>query len=694
MKRVNNYIRGAVAGLLGFAILIGLAGMPTATAQVDRTKYPEAGPAPQINIGEPATFTLANGLKVFVVENHKLPRVSYTLVLDRDPILFGDKAGLTSLFGSVIMGGTKTKTKDQLDEAIDRIGARINVSATGASASGLKKHNDHLLALFSDVLFNSAFSAAELDKGKKQLISSLASNKDDQSSIVGVVKNAVMYGKDHPYGENETEKTVENINIEDIQSYYNTYFRPNIGYLAIVGDITVAEARTLVNKHFANWEKKEVPAHKWNVPANPTGTKVNIVNRSSSKQSAIDISYLVDLKQNNPDALGVAAISRIFGGSSSSRLFRNLRETRSFTYGAYGGISTGRLVGSLSAYADVGTNVTDSAANEFIYEIDRMAKGTITQEELDLAKAMLAGSFGRSLEQPSTIANFAINTEIYNLPKDHYKNYLKRLDALTLDEVNALARKYFTAENLHITIVGNADGFADKMARFGEIRYFTVDGDPEVKVEITDANITAESVVATYVEKIGGAAKLGAIKTFKSVSEASIQGMTLSIEQIVDQNKGIAVQNTKIGPQVLSQVRIENGKVTVTAQGQSQELPAEVASQYLDMLLIYPELAYAAKGYKLELDGINKIEGEDAYKVKITSPDNKVVTEYFSVASGLKLKTENPASGDMVYGKYMSFDGVLIPEEYTLTSPMMPMPIKAVAKTIELNGQITAEDLK
>src|SRR5690606_21125725 len=160
---------------------------------------------------------------------------------------------------------------------------------------------------------------------------------------------------------------------------------------------------------------------------------------------------------------------------------------KSYTYGAYGGITAGRIIGSFSASAKVGTDVTEGAAQEFLYEIDRMAKGTITQEELDLAKAMLAGSFGRSLEQPSTIANFAINAELYKYPKDYYKNYLKNLDALTLDQVNALAKKYFSAENLHINVVGNADGFADKLARFGEIRYFTVEGDPEVKVEVTDA---------------------------------------------------------------------------------------------------------------------------------------------------------------------------------------------------------------
>lgn len=683
MKKLSLYIA-----------LFLIAGLSTATAQVDRTKYPEPGPAPQINIADPATFTLPNGLKVFVVENHKLPRVTYSLVLDRDPLLEGDKAGLTSFVGQVMMGGTNKMSKVQFDEAVDQIGARISVSSTGASASVLKKHNNRMLDLFADVLFNSAFSEAELDKVKRQAISGLAANREDPSAILSEVRSVLLYGKDHPYGEIATEQSYENIQIGDIKSYYNTYFRPNIGYLAIVGDITVAEAKTLVNKYFANWERGEVPSHEWHVPASPAGTKVNVVNRPSSKQSALALGYLVDLKPNNPDALGVQIISRVLGGGSSGRLFMNLREDKSYTYGAYGGISSNRLIGSMSASADVGTAVTDSATHEFLYELRRLSEGTITQAELDLAKAAIAGSFGRSLEQPSTIASFAINTEILDLPADHYKTYLQRLDALTLAEVNALAAKYVRADDLHITVVGNADGFADGMARFGDVSYYTVTGDPEVKVEITDASVTAEGVVNNYIAAMGGADKLRAVRTFKGVSEAEIQGMTLTLEQIVDQERGVALQNTLIGGQVLSQVRVADGKVTVTAQGQSQELPAEAAAAYMTMLDIFPELYYAEKGYGLELDGIAQVNGVSAYKLKVTSPGGLTSVDYFSVDSGLKLKSESDISGEITSGPYRDFGGILYPESTTIVNQMMPFPVKAVVKSLDFNIALSDADLK
>ncbi|SKB27527.1 Predicted Zn-dependent peptidase [Parapedobacter luteus] len=680
MKKISIYLLALVGACT------------TAFAQVDRSKYPEPGPAPQINIGDPVTFTLDNGLKVFVVENHKLPRVTYSLVLDRDAILEGDKAGLTSLAGDMLTGGTTTRAKDELDEAIDRIGARISVSSTSASASSLKKYNDQLLELFADVLFNPAFPQSELDKLKKQLISSLAAAKDDPNSIIGVVRNAAMYGKDHPYGEIETEKTVGNLQVDDFRDYYNTYFRPNVAYLAIVGDITPAEAKELVNKYFAGWQRADVPKHEWPAPQKTQGNRVVVANRPVSAQSVINIGYPLDLKPNNPDVIAVNVISRILGGGSSGRLFLNLREDKGYTYGAYGGITPDKLVATLNASASVRNSVTDSATREFIHELKRLHEKTITQEELDLAKAALAGSFGRSLEQPSTIASFAINTEMHKLPKDYYKNYLKNMDGLTLDQINNIAANYVRSDDLQITIVGKADDFADKMNAFGEVQFYTVTGDPEVNMAITDASVTAEGVIEKYIEAIGGREKLTAVNSIRLVSEAEIQGMTVSIEQLVDRNKGVAVQNTKLSAQLLSSVRVTKDAVTVSAQGQSQQLPADAAAAYQALLDIFPELSYQEKGAQLELDGITKVNDEDAYKVKVTSGSN-VSTEYFSVATGLKLKTESELAGETTMNNYATYEGIQLPETITIVNQMVPLPLKAVTKEVVINGEISEDEL-
>lgn len=467
MKKLSIYI-----GCLFFTV-------GTVYAQLDRTKYPEPGPAPQINIGDAESFTLPNGLKVFVVENHKLPRVSYSLVLDRDPLFEGEKAGLTSLIGDMMMGGTSSKSKDQIDEAIDRIGGRISFSSSAASASSLTKYQDQLLVLFSDILLNPVFPQAELDKLKKQSLSGIASSKEDPNAIMSNVSNAVLYGKDTPYGETETEATVKNIGLEDVKQYYNLYYKPNIAYLAIVGDINVKQAQSLVEKYFGGWEKGEVQQQAFRTKALSTEREVVLVNRPASVQSVIELTYSLDLKPNDPNVIPATIINNVLGGGSAGRLFLKLREEKGYTYGSYSSLSASRYIGNFTASASVRTDVTDSAAYALIGEMKKLGQSTITQAELDNAKAVLAGNFGRSLEQPATIANFAINAELNKLPKDYYKNYLKNVDAVTLEQVNTLAPNFINPDKAYLIIVGNTDAFADKMGQFGEVKFYDIEGNPE-----------------------------------------------------------------------------------------------------------------------------------------------------------------------------------------------------------------------
>ena len=172
--------------------------------QLDRTKKPMPAPAPEIKIGQYQSFELPNGLKVFVVENHKLPRVALSLVLDTDPVIEGSKSGYVSTMGELMSKGTTTRKKEQLDEEIDFIGASLSTSSTGIYASSLKKHSDKLLELMTDVLLNPSFPQEELDKIKKQTLSGLALQKDDPDAISDNVSNVLVYGKNHPYGEIET----------------------------------------------------------------------------------------------------------------------------------------------------------------------------------------------------------------------------------------------------------------------------------------------------------------------------------------------------------------------------------------------------------------------------------------------------------------------------------------------------------
>jgi predicted Zn-dependent peptidase len=661
-------------------------------AQVDRSKLPASGPVPEIKIGEAETFTLANGLKVFVVKNNKLPRVSFSLVLERDPILEGDKAGLTTFIGDMMMGGTKNRTKDQLDQEIDFIGASLNASATSVSASSLKEHQGKVLDLMADVLFNPVFPQPELDKLKKQSLTGLATTKDDPQAISSRLSRAVLYGKNHPYGESQTEQTTENISLDDVKAYYATYFKPNIAYLAIVGDMDKAEAQKVVNQYFGTWKKGVVPTFTYPMPVRAAKQAVALVDRSSSVQSVINMTQPVAMKIGDADYISSRLLNQILGGGSASRLFMNLREDKGYTYGAYSSIGADKLVATISASASVRSEVTDSAIVEFVYEINNLVKNGVTQVELDKAKAELAGSFGRSLEQPETIANFAIVTAVYNLPKDYFATYLQKLNYYTVADINATAKRLIEPDKFIITTVGNGAEIKAKLAQFGEVVEYDIMGEP-AKQLVADAAMTAEKVLENYLTAVGGAEKVAAVKSAKISMNANVMGTALTIAFVYDSQNGRYGQKLSIAGNVMQKTSLANGKGSMTVQGNTIEMTsAQLAEAQLNSYL-FPEAVYQANGYTVTLDGLKDVEGKPAYKVIITAASGAKLINYYAQDSGLKIKYENPASGDTYYGDYQAKNGVLLPMSWTIKSPQIPVPLEAKVTSLELNVPVTDADI-
>ncbi|MDR7132500.1 putative Zn-dependent peptidase [Algoriphagus sp. 4150] len=661
-------------------------------AQVDRSQFPKAGPAPIIKIGEAETFTLDNGLKVFVVENDKLPRVSFTLVLERDPLFEGDKAGLTGFVGQMMKAGTTSRSKDQIDEEIDFIGANLGVSSTSISASSLKKHQEKILDLMADVLYNPIFPEDELEKLKKQSLTALATSKDEPNAISGRLSSAMVYGKDHPYGEVETETSISKVTVEDVKDYYTTFFKPNIAYLAIVGDMSKSEAEEVVKKYFSEWERGDVPKFTYDAPTPPSKKMVGLVDRSSSVQTVIDIAQPIDLTLGDEDYISSRVLNQIFGGGSSSRLFMNLREDKGYTYGAYSSFSADKLIGEFSANASVRTEVTDSAVVEFIYEINRLVDEGVTEEELEKAKSNLAGSFGRSLESPSTIATFALNIERYGLPKDYYETYLQKMNALTVADINKTAKKLIDPDKLYITAVGNGAEIKDKLAQFGEVTLYDNMGFPAREMEAVDPDMTSEKVIESYIAAIGGRDKATSIKSAKLEMQAEVMGTQLTIELIHDDANMRFAQKTLVGGNVMQTSVVKDGKGSASVQGQSMAMTDEQVDAAKLSTYFLPELHYQTMGYTLTLDGIKDVEGTPAYKIIVATPLGSSVNNYYSVESGLKIKNENPASGDTFYSDYQEKNGVLIPMSQTIKSAMIPVPLEAKVTGLELNPELDEED--
>ncbi len=663
----------------------------TGFAQTDRSQLPEAGPAPEIKIGEAETFTLDNGLKVFVVENDKLPRVSFTLVLERDPIFEGEKAGYLGFVGQMMTAGTTSRTKDELDEEIDFIGASISAGSTSMFGSSLKKHQEKVLELMTDVLYNPIFPQEELDKLKKQSITGLATTKDDPGAISGRLASALVYGKDHPYGEFSTEETIGNIEVEDIRNYYETFFKPNIAYMAIVGDMNVSEAEELMNQYFGEWEQGEVPTFEYTMPDGADQTMVGLVDRSSSVQTVIDVVQPIDLTLGDENYISSRLLNQIFGGGSSGRLFQNLREDKGYTYGAYSSFSSDKLVGQFSAGASVRTEVTDSAVYEFVSEIDRLLADGVTEEELTLAKANISGSFGRSLESPSTIANFALNMERYDLPSDYYATYLQKVNDLTVEDVNETAQQLIDPSKLFITAVGNGSEIAEKLERFGEVKMYDNMGDPAREIAM-DASVTVDQVIANFIEAIGGMEAASAIKSAKVSMDADVMGNMITLTSVYDDENKRYAQKTALAGNVMQTTSMVGGKGGIVAQGQNIEMNEAQYNEAQMSALFIPELYYESLGYDLKLDGVKDVDGVDAYKVIVTNSGGAYLTNYYAVETGLKLKSENPTTGDTAFSNYEEKNGVMIPMLWTITSPQIPVPLAAKITSIEINPSLTDAD--
>jgi predicted Zn-dependent peptidase len=671
---------------------------------LDRSIRPSAGAAPEIKLADAQSFTLPNGLKVFVVENHKLPRVSYNIQLNIHPKAEGNKAGTDEFIGSLITAGTKTLSKDQFDEQTDMIGAEINATHDGMTGSSLVKHQDKLLQLMSDALINANFQQSEMDKLKKQKASELAQAKNEPDQMLNNVAAVLNFGKDHPYGEIMTEETLANITLQDCNDYYKTYFRPNVAYLAVVGDITLADAKKMVEKYFSKWEKGTVPSATYPAAPQPNGAVVQFVPREGAVQSVIGVTYPIDLKPGTHDAIKARVLNEILGGSSQGRLFLNLREKHGWTYGSYSRINSDEIVGNFEAYAKARNVVTDSSVNEIIAEMKDLRSNNVNDESLHNTLSYMTGTFAIGLENPATIAQYAINIDRYNMPKDYYKNYLKTLNAVTAADVMATAGKYVHPENANIVVVGDK-AEAEKLKRFssnGVINYYDYTGTPLKAPTVTavTGDITAAKVIDNYITAIGGRKAIESVKDLTKAAsfEANGKEITLIFKTITPDKSIMSVVVDGIGEVQKNVLNGDKGYTSGMGQPRKDVEKDKIVlmQEQADLqAVLHPE----KYNHTLVLKGKETLNGKDAYVVETTTTGSEhVFTSYYDVASGLLMKlVAKTADGTMIYGfdNYKEVKGAPgYKTAYTISIDQGQGSQKLDFTTVEANTGLKADSFK
>lgn len=676
--------------------LIGLIALFIAPAygQMDRTKAPIPGPAPKFDMGEFSEFELNNGLKVIIVENHKTPRISYQLFIDRAPMVEADKVGLARFTGDMLGAGTQNMDKARLDEEIDFYGARFFTSSSMIYMSGLSRHKKELIGLMSEVALKPTFPQEELDKLKKQSLSSLEANKEDPSSIARNIRTKVMYGTGHPYGEVQNAAHIENISTVDCQEFYRNFFTPKSAYLVIVGDITVSEAKKFANSYFKEWEGHKLVRGAIELPAQPASTQVSFGHKSGAVQSAVSVSYPIDNKPGSKDEVIADVMNEILGGTSfGARLMQNLREDKAYTYGCRSNLSSDRYAASFNASASVRNEVTADAIKEILFEMDRMTSKKVSEEELQRVKNSIKGSFSRSLENSQTIASFALNIARFGLPKDYYNTYLTKVEAVTLDDVLRISKKYLRPNNAHVVVVGDGVTVAGTLNKFGAVSFYDALGEsttpPGFELE---EGTTALSVLNKALDAFGGKEKLASVKNYTVRVEGAGSMGTLEIKRMAIPKKESYYQSMWMGDNVLTTMKIYKGKYYLSGPQGEQEVMDDQKEELRSSIPLHEEMNLVNQSGKLTLLGGEFYNDEKVAVIEVAKGE-RIQKRYYSLETGfLVASSEMSGERELVwqYSNYTDYSGIMLPKE----SKNNGMPFSFSVSKVEINQGVDKKKFK
>ena len=668
--------------------------MTTMTAQ-DRP-MPKAGPAPSINIKKPETFKLKNGLKVLVVENSKLPRVSYTLTIDNTPYTEGNKKGVNDMLSSMIGNETEKTSKEAFNQEIDFLGANINFSSSGARASGLSKYSERILELMAEGCLEPKFTQEEFEKEKSKMIEGIKSDEKNVTSNARRVENVLIYGKNHPKGEYVSEETLNNVTLADVKLNYNTYFVPENAYLVVIGDVKLKDIKKQIEKAFKGWKKATAPQLSYTEPTDVQYNQINFVDMSNAVQSEIAVVNTSNLKMTDKEYYAALLANQILGGGGEGRLFLNLREKHAWTYGSYSSIGSGKYTSKFRAGASVRNSVTDSAIVEILNEVKRMRTDLVSAEDLKNAKAKYVGNFVMQIEKPETVAFYALNKETQNLPDDFYEKYIQNINAVTAEDIKAAANKYFLADNLRIVVVGKAADVVPGLEKSGiPVMYFDRFGNkvdkPIIKKEIPKG-VTAKSVLENYINAIGGEKAIKAVKTTFSKAKGEIQGQELALVTKYSSANKMSFILSGMGME-LGGVKTNGKKAFEIQQGQKKEVTdAEKMNRITEVAYPFVELELL-KNKDLTISGIETINGSDAYGIKVGK-----TTYLYDAKSGLKVAESKDveqggqtATQTMYFNDYKEVKGIKFPYNTVMN---VGMELEFITQEVKINEGVTDADFE
>ncbi len=458
--KASRRLGGWAVSLMVFLLTAHPANRLTAQA-VDRTKPPTLAPPPALKLPVVQTARLANGLTLAVAEMHKVPVVDVQVMIDagaaRDP---ADAPGLATFTAAMLQQGAGTRGALEVADEAAFLGAELNTTASFdlavASVHVPKRRLEAALDLLADVVLRPTFSDSEVNRQRELRGAQLVQQRDEPVAVANVAFPAIVFGAAHPYGHplNGTDAATAAIARERVVEFYRTYYRPTGTRVLVVGDISLAEARKLVTTRFGAWDKADAPAFPTAPAPAPAARTVYLIDKPGAAQSVIRIGH-VGPPRTTPDWYALEVLNTILGGAFTSRLNQNLRETHGYTYGAFSQFAARRLSGAFVALASVVTAKTDSSLIEFLKELRRIRDEAVPATELSKAKAYVTLGLPGDFETTGGAATRFRDLLGYGLPPDYYDQYIQRINTVTADDVQRVARRYIDPDHFDIVVVGD-----------------------------------------------------------------------------------------------------------------------------------------------------------------------------------------------------------------------------------------------
>ena len=473
------------------SVFAGLAAAQGTDKDVPLSKVERKNKAPvskdvlKVKLPKPVETKLENGLTVMILEDHRLPVVSVQMVFQGAGALFdpADRAGLAQMTSAMMQEGTNSLSSRQVAEAIDNLGASLSfgsgftVSEARMVASGLSENFEQWFGVAMQVLENANFPDGELQKLKQRQLTRLRQQRSQANFLANEIFRKAIYQKFPAAVITATPESIAAIQPDELKKWRDTRYVPQNSILAISGDVN---AKTLIPKlaaATAQWKKTDF---KFTVPVAPqpqSARRVFIVDRPGSVQTALLMGNLA-INRLSPDFETYTVINRLLGGGAGSRLFMNLREEKSYTYGAYSAFSPADIVGPWFATSEVRTAVTDGAMTEFLKEFSRIRDEAVPVSELQEAERSIIAEFALSLERPAEVLSYEVARKRFGLPEDYWDTYPARIFAVSAEDVTRVARKYIVPGNLQVVAVGDAAKIKTIMEKYGPVSLYSSDGQP------------------------------------------------------------------------------------------------------------------------------------------------------------------------------------------------------------------------